>query len=198
MTERLNPDYLNPEYVLRCDCGNNNEFGNPPSPVEVIGYHSYKHKREERLSDAPAFSSPPEVHEKYNGYVIHDQNFPVADFVCPECGKRYQTENLAERNIDEDDLWDFEDISDNNNRVVQSVTVINELPDVRNMWRVTKGETQIGIAETREEAKRIVQDQYPIEMDLDWFDKDNRSICSVDHGDHTSESTKYTVKFTYE
>lgn len=197
MTKKYNPDHPNPEYLLTCDCEEIPEFERPPSPAKVIGYQTYKHKREKKLSDTPAFSTHPEVHEKYNGNVIHDQNFPVADFVCPECGKRYETENLAERDIEQDDLWDFEDISEGKNRVIQFVTVINELPDIRDMWRVTRGDNQIGIAETRKEGKDIVQNEYPIKMDLEWTDKENNSSCSVDHGDHTSDFTRYNVEYTY-
>lgn len=207
MTERLRPDRAeSAEKFLVCDCEDIPEFGGPPSPVRVIASGYYKEKLKRERQDQPAFSmSTPKVHEDYDGNIIHDDNFPNCDLVCPNCGKRYETETIVERDLDEKDRWDLDENVDNEansseSRVVQSYTVVNELDDITDMWRVLKnGEKQIDVKENKKEAKEVVQDQYPIQMDLEWTEKNNgdKLTCSVEKGDYTTDRTYYTIEYTY-
>lgn len=198
MTKELRPEKSeSADYFIKCDCDIIPEFNSPPSPVKVIDYYTYKHNLEEKQEKTPAFSPTPQVHQKYNGNVIHSENYPLADLVCPECGKRYSTETIVEQDLNKEDKRNFDGIENSGRRVSQSVTVVNELPDISDMWRVMKDGDQIDIAETREEAKEIVQNQYPIDMDLDWSDEDDASDCMVNKGDHTADLTHYKVKYTH-
>lgn len=197
MTKRISAEYAESvTRFLKCDCKTEG-YGYPPSPVEVISEEHYKQKLENSRSDRSEFSmTSKSVHVSYNGNIIHTGNFPEADYVCDECGKRYEMKMIVNSNIDEDDLFDVEGL-DEDSRVVQSMSVINELPDIRDMWRVMKdGEKILGVAETREKGKQIVQDEYPIEMDLDWSDDDKKSNCIVDKGNSRGYAC-YTVKYTY-
>lgn len=106
------------------------------------------------------------------------------------------TKTVVESDIDEDDLFDVDGL-DQDSRVIQSMTVINELPNIRDMWRVMKnGEKILGVAETREEAKQIVQDEYPIEMDFNWTDSEEKSNCMVEKGNNRGYD-HYKVEYTY-
>lgn len=198
MTEKMHPDIArSSDYFLRCDCEIVPEFDAYPKPVKVMDYHTYKRKQNKKNENTPAFSSAPCVHSKYNGKVIHSKNFPEADLVCDVCGKRYKTKTVVKRDLDSGDEWDIDDLNCTERTVAQSVTVTSELPDIKDKWRAVKDGNKLGIAESREEAKKIVQDQYPIQMDLDWTDSENKSKCMVDKGSHTGEYAHYKVEYTY-
>lgn len=198
MTERISAE--NAESVtrfLKCNCKTEG-YGYPPSPIKVISEEHYNQKLEDKRSDRAEFSmTSPSVHSSYNGDIIHTGNFPEADYVCNECGKRYELKMVVDQNINKDDLFDVNGL-DQNSRVVQSMSVINELPDIRDMWRAVKdGERILGVAETRDKAKQIIQDEYPIQMDLDWSDNKKKSKCLVDKGNKRGFS-HYKVEYTYE